>query len=52
MERGGEERRKKSLETRCHWFGMDLKAGSSRYQQQAFRFIALSTKILFLEKVR
>ena len=23
MERGGEERRKKSLETRCHWFGVD-----------------------------
>ena len=26
MERGGEERRKKSLETRCHWFGMDQRS--------------------------
>ena len=36
MERGGEERRKKSLETRCHWFGVDQR-GHQRISTTSFR---------------
>ena len=49
MERGGEERRKKSLETRCHWFGVDQR-GHQRISTTSFRIHCSLDQSHFLGK--